>query len=92
MPQSKLSAARVAKPERLDIAVLNIGVATEQFEISEDNENTLTVNVISITLLLFPILRSTAEKYNIEPVIIIVGSERKTLKSLATLNDRKQPT
>ena len=73
----KAFAARVAEPERLDIAVLNISVATEQFEISENNENTLTVNFISIALLLFPILRSTAEKYNIEPVITIVGSERK---------------
>lgn len=58
----KAFAARVAELERVDIAVLNTGVATEQFEISEYNENTLTVNVISIALLLFFILRSSAEK------------------------------
>lgn len=57
----KAFAARVAELERVDIAVLNTGVATEQFEISEYNENTLTVNVISIALLLFFILRSSAE-------------------------------
>lgn len=48
----KAFAARVAELERVDIAVL----------ISEYNGNTLTVNVISIPLLLFLILRSSAER------------------------------
>ena len=97
----KAFAANVAKLPRVDIAVLNAGVATEQFEILEDNESTITVNVIStalLILLLLPILRSSASKYHIEPVITVVGSgvhaytkfpERKTPNSLATLNDRK---
>lgn len=65
---------------------------------SEDNENTITVNVIStalLTLLSLPIRRSSADKYNIEPVLSVVGSgihfwtnfpERKTPNSLATLD------
>lgn len=97
----KAFAAKVAELERIDIAILNAGVATEKFEMSEDNENTITVNVVStalLVLLLLPILRSSASKYNIEPVISVVGSgvhgwtsfpERKTPNSLATLNDEK---
>ena len=97
----KAFAAKVAELDRVDIAVLNAGVATEQFEVSEDNENTITVNVVStalLTLLLLPVLRSSASKYNIEPVISVVGSgihgwtsfpERKTPNSLATLNNQK---
>ena len=59
----KVFAARVAELERANIDVLNAGVATEQFEISEENEITITVNVIStarLALLLLPILRSPA--------------------------------
>ena len=97
----KAFAAKVAQLPRIDIAVLNAGVATEQFEVSEDNENTITVNVIStalLALLLLPILRSSASEYGIEPVISVVGSgihawtsfpERETPNSLATLNDQK---
>lgn len=72
-----------------------------KFKMSEDNENTITVDVISsalLTWLLVPILRSSASNYNIEPVVSVVGSgihfwtnfpERKTPNSLATLNDEK---
>ena len=95
----KSFAARVNELERIDIAVLNAGVATERFEMSENNEITITVNVIStalLTLLLLPVLRSSASSYKIEPVISVVGSgvhawtsfpERKTPNSLATLNN-----
>ena len=73
----------------------------EQFELSEDNEDTITVRSISttlLTLLPLPMLRSSASKYNIEPVISVVGSglhggtsfpERKTPNSLATIDDRE---
>lgn len=93
-------AANVAKLPRIDIAVLNAGVATETYEVTEDNENTITVNVVSTTLLmllLLPILRSSATKWGIEPVMTIVGSgvhaftrfpERKTANSLETLNNK----
>ncbi|KAL9124437.1 MAG: hypothetical protein Q9217_006229 [Psora testacea] len=97
----KAFAANIANLPRVDVAVLNAGIATEKFEVFEDNESTITVNVIStalLTLLLLPILRSSASKYHIEPVITVVGSgvhaytkfpERKTSNSLAILNNEK---
>ena len=94
-------AANVAKLPRVDVAVLNAGIATENYEVFEDNESTITVNVVSTTLLmllLLPILRSSAAKWSIKPVITIVGSgvhaftkfpERKTPNSLGTLNNKE---
>ena len=94
-------AANVAKLPRVDIAVLNAGVATENYEVFEDNESTITVNVVSTTLLmllLLPILRSSAAKWSTKPVLTIVGSgvhaftnfpERKTPNSLETLNNKE---
>ena len=93
----KAFAARLAELERVDIAVLT----TEQFGLSEDNQNTITVNVIStalLTPLIPPTILSLASKYNIEPVISVMSSvthgwtsfpERKTPNSLATLNDKE---
>lgn len=91
-----------AKLNRVDAVVLNAGVATEQFEMFEDNESQITVNVIStvlLVLLLLPVLRASAAKYpDVVPVISVVGSgvhvytkfpERKTPNSLATLNNQK---
>lgn len=97
----KAFAANVAKLARVDAVVLNAGIATEKFEIFEDNESTITVNVVSttlLTLLLLPTLRSFAAKWDIVPVISIVSSgvhaytkfpEWKTPNSLATLNNKK---
>lgn len=96
----KSFAAKAATLARLDIVILNAGVATGQWEVFEDNESTITVNVVSttlLTLLLLPILRSSAVKHGIEPVITVVGSgvhaytafpERTTPNSLATLNNK----
>lgn len=97
----KSFATRAATLPRLDAAVLNAGIATEKYEVFEDNESTITVNVVSttlLTLLLLPTLRASAAKWNITPVCTIVGSgvhaytkfpERNTPNSLATLNNEK---
>lgn len=82
--------------------ILNAGIATEQFEMFEDNESQIAVNVVStmlLVLLLLPILRATAAKYSdVVPVISVVESgvhvytkfpERKTPNSLATINNQK---
>lgn len=83
--------------------ILNAGIATEQFQLFEDNESQITVNVVSTTLLallLLPILRASARRHleSGPPVITIVSSgvhaytkfpERKNPNSLATLNDPK---
>ena len=96
----KAFAINIAKLPRVDIVVLNAGIRTEHFETFEDNESTITVNIIStvlLVLLLLPTLKSSASEYQIEPVITVVGSgihtfakfpERRTPNSLATLNDK----
>ena len=77
---------------------MNASIATENYEVFEDNESTITVNVVSTTylmLLLLPILRASAAKYQTTPVVSVVSSgvhayttfpERKTAKPLVTLN------
>ena len=97
----KAFAAKVATLARVDAVVLNAAIAADKFEMLEDNESTITVNVVSstlLTLLLLPILRSSAAQWGIVPVIAIVNSEvhaltefpeRKTTNSLATLNNEK---
>ena len=96
----KAFAKRAATLDCLDAAVLNAGIATEKFEILEDNESTITVNVISsvlLALLLLPTLRFSAKKWGFEPTLTFVGSgvhaytsfpERKTANSIETLNNR----
>ena len=98
----KAFARLAAQLDRLDAVVLNAGIATEQFEILEDNESQVTVNVVStilLVLLLLPTLRASATKYpGMVPVISVVSSgvhaytkfpERKTPNSLDTLNFQK---
>ncbi len=90
---------------RLDAAVLNAGIDTEQFSLAEGFESTITVNVISTFLfatLLLPQLRESARKYDVTPTLAIVGSavhawaNTKDLTSpsegkiLRTLSDPKQ--
>jgi len=61
----KAFAARAAELDCLGAAVLNIGIPTEKFEMLEENESTITVNVIStilLGLLLLPTLQSSAKK------------------------------
>jgi retinol dehydrogenase 12 len=98
----KAFAARAAALQRLDAAVLNAGIATEQFELFEDNESTITVNVVSTTLLmllLLPTLRASAQKHGVEPVLAVVGSgvhaytsfpERNAPSCFDELNDPKK--
>ncbi|MCJ1455874.1 hypothetical protein MMC28_006231 [Mycoblastus sanguinarius] len=95
----KAFASRATKLDRRDASILNAGTATENFEIFEDNESSITVNVVSTTLLallLLPALRSSVAKWIAEPVLTIVGSgvhaytnftERNTPKSFKTLNN-----
>ena len=95
-------AANVAKLNRVDAVILNAGITTEHFEIFEDNESQVTVNVVStalLALLLLPTLRSTAANHpNVVPVLSIVGSgvhaytkfpERNSQSIFDTLNNSK---
>jgi NAD(P)-dependent dehydrogenase (short-subunit alcohol dehydrogenase family) len=70
---------RVAKElPRLDIAALNAGVATLDWEVSTDGfEQTLQVNVIStalLSVLLLPKLYATADEFGVTPRLSIVSS------------------
>lgn len=64
--------------KRLDAVVENAGIATRKYERAEDNEATVTVNVVStflLALMILPKLRETATKYNVTPRLTIVSSE-----------------
>ncbi|TVY83058.1 Short chain dehydrogenase sol3 [Lachnellula suecica] len=100
----KAFAARAAKLERLDTAVLNAGLASKIFERSEEGwEMQTQVNVIStalLGLLLLPTmaqLRKNVSGMSRPPNMVVVGSdihadaifnERKSENILAALNDR----
>lgn len=78
--QSVIDFAAKATKElpRLDIAVLNAGVARAEWEVFEKDESTLTVNVVSTFLLalsLLPKMKETASKFNTRPTLTIVASE-----------------
>ena len=95
------AARAAARLPRIDAVVANASIATEKFELAEDNESTITVNVVStllLVLLLLPTLSASASKWRVTPVVTVVTSnihtwsnfpEWKTPNALATLNDNK---
>ena len=98
----KSFAAKVAELPRVDAVVENAGISTTKYERFEENESTLTVNVVStmlLAILLLPTLHKSAEKYGILPTLTIVSSEvheftsfpeRSSPNIFATLNDEKE--
>jgi retinol dehydrogenase-12 len=73
----KAFAARAQKLERLDVVIENAGIYTFEFNQAEENEATITVNVVStflLALLLIPKLRETAVKFEKVPVLTFTGS------------------
>ncbi|KAJ9256494.1 hypothetical protein DTO207G8_2497 [Paecilomyces variotii] len=73
----KFSARISTSLDRLDGVLANAGIMTTEFSTSEDNERTITVNVVAtflLILLLLPKLHESAEKYKINPRIVIVNS------------------
>jgi retinol dehydrogenase-12 len=97
----KAFAAKAAELPRVDAVVANASIATHEFELAENNESTITVNVVStmlLVLLLLPTLSASASKWGTVPVVTVVTSnihswtsfpEWKTPNSLATLNDKE---
>lgn len=76
---------------RLDVLIANAGLGTREFRITEDNEETITTNVVSMSLLvllLHPKLRETATKYETQTHITVTGSE---LYEVAKFNERNAP-
>ncbi|CAD0092810.1 unnamed protein product, partial [Aureobasidium mustum] len=74
-------AKKVDTLPRIDAIVENAGMSyhlTEKFKLFEDNESTITVNVIStflLALLVLPALKRSSQKHNIQPRLTIVASE-----------------
>lgn len=62
---------------RVDILLENAGVAKYTYTMVEDDETSITVNVVStflLALLLLPKLRETAARYNVTPHLTITTS------------------
>jgi len=77
--------------KRLDVVLENAGVVPSGFSLAEDNESTITVNVVStflLALMILPKLRETATKYNVTPRLTIVSSE---VHGFTTLPEKSSP-
>lgn len=77
--------------KRLDAVVENAGIATREYRVAEDNESTITVNVVStflLALMILPKLRETATRYNVTPHLEIVSSE---VHAFTDLPERSSP-
>jgi len=82
-------AKRAEALKRLDAIVENAGIATTKYDRAEDNEATITVNVVStflLALMILPKLRETATKYNVTPRLTIVSSEVHMFTNFAERN------
>ncbi|CAI7663718.1 unnamed protein product [Penicillium glandicola] len=89
----KSFASRAADLPRLDALLANAGLFTNTFIISEEDEKTITVNVVSTFLLialLVPKLRESASKFNITPRITIPNSALHYIASLGQLDPQNE--
>jgi NAD(P)-dependent dehydrogenase (short-subunit alcohol dehydrogenase family) len=89
----KKFATRVETLPRLDALLANAGLATTTFSLSEDNEKTVTVNVVStflLILLLLPKLREAASRFGICPRVSIVNSALHYIAPLAEIDVSNQ--
>jgi NAD(P)-dependent dehydrogenase (short-subunit alcohol dehydrogenase family) len=89
----KKFATRVETLPRLDALLANAGLATTTFSLSEDNEKTVTVNVVStflLILLLLPKLREAASRFDICPRVSIVNSALHYIAPLAEIDVSNQ--
>jgi NAD(P)-dependent dehydrogenase (short-subunit alcohol dehydrogenase family) len=80
-----------AELPRLDVLIGNAGLGTHKFRMTEDNEEMITTNVVSLALLAFllhPKLRETAMKYNTQTHFTVTASE---LYEVAKFKERKAP-
>ena len=94
-------ATRAHGLDRLDVVVENAGISTGNFKLVEDNETTITVNVVStflLALLVLPKLQETATRHHVQPHLVIVSSEvhgftsmpeRKSVNIFESLNEKE---
>ena len=98
---TKQFAKRTDELKRLDVVVENAGVNMVTYTVAEDNETTITTNVVStflLGLLVLPKLRKTAAEFSVTPHLVIVSSEvhaftsfpeRNAPNIFKTLNDKE---
>jgi retinol dehydrogenase-12 len=82
-------AARAEQLDRLDVLLENAGVNTLKWSIAEDNETTITTNVVStilLGLLLLPKLKETESRLGIAPRLVIVSSDTHEMTNLPERN------
>lgn len=82
-------ASRVATLPRLDAVLANAGLYTSTFTITEDNEKTITTNVVStflLSLLVIPTLQKSARQFGIVPRLVIPNSALHYLASTKELD------
>jgi len=85
----KKFASRVSNLPRLDAVLANAGIYTQTFTVTEDNEKTITTNVIStflLGMLVIPKLRQSAEQFGIVPRFVIPNSALHYLAPLKELD------
>ncbi|RDW63620.1 hypothetical protein BP6252_11165 [Coleophoma cylindrospora] len=85
----KTFAQRAETLPRIDALVNNAGIATFTYTRAEENESTITVNLVStflLSLLMLPKLRESAEKFGTTPRITMIGSEG---QNWVQFNERK---
>jgi retinol dehydrogenase-12 len=78
-------AKRAEELERLDVVVENAGVNLLKWSMAEDNETTITTNVVStflLGLLLLPKLKATELQHGVTPRLVIVSSDTHEMTSL----------
>ena len=88
---TKAFADRALNLPRLDVFVGNAGIFVYDFAMAEDNESTITVNVVSgylLALLILPKLRETSVQYKKETVLTFTGS---FVHFLTKFPERKAP-
>lgn len=74
----KFAARATQELTRLDVLLENAGISTSKWTLAENQETTITTNIIStflLALLLLPKLKESAQKFGIKPHLIIVSSE-----------------
>jgi NAD(P)-dependent dehydrogenase (short-subunit alcohol dehydrogenase family) len=77
--------------QRLDVLMANAGIGTTNFRMTEDNEETITTNVVSLTLLaclLHPKLHETAVQHKKQTHLTVTASE---LHAVAKFKEREAP-
>ncbi|KAK1966459.1 short chain dehydrogenase [Colletotrichum sublineola] len=77
--------------ERVDIFIANAGVVHSTFKQMEEDEGTITVNVVSTFLLMalvLPKMKETAARFNIRPTFTITSSE---VHAWTTFEERNAP-